>query len=281
MTSLRVIQDYFARLITDPTGAADGLKALREHDPAAPEPAAIFGETEKLPALERIDIYANMYFFRLMEVLENEFPKVGALIGHSRVHDLATDFLLAHPSRNPDIGRIADPLPDFLRVHPHPEFPGLHELARLERTRSIIITAADPPPLLTLTDLRALPPDSLGALPLRLIPALELLAFDHPVHELWLAVEAQKDLEEALTAFAPRATRLRVWRGGFKVYHREIDEAEFAALSLAREGCSFADICEQLSGRDDPAAAAAQLLMNWINDGLLGKSAQSIPPAVP
>jgi hypothetical protein len=275
MTTLHIIQDYFARLIVHPTGAADGLKELREEDPATPALTAIFGETESLPALERVEIYASMYFFRLLEVLQNETPKVAALLGHDRFHNLVTDFLIAHPSRNPDIGRIAGPLPDFLRVRPLPEFPGLHELARLELSRSRVFIAANPPPLLALADLQALPPESLGTLSLQLIPAFDLLALDHPVHELWQAVEDKKDLEEALAAFAPRVTRLRIWREGFRVFHKEVDETEFGALALARAGCTFADICESLSDRDDPAAAAAQLLMSWINDGLLVRMSRS------
>ena len=275
MTTLRIIQDYFARLIVHPTGAADGLKELRQDDPATPALTAIFGETESLPAMERVEIYASMYFFRLLEVLQNEYPKLAALVGHNRFHNLVTDFLIANPSRNPDIGRFAGPLPDFLRARPLPGFPGLHELARLEQSRSRVFTAANPPPLLTLADLQAIPPESLGALSLQLIPAFDLLVLDHPVHELWLAIEDRMDLDKALDAYAPRATRLRVWREEFRVFHKEIDETEYVAVTLTRAGCTFADICESLSDRDDPAAAAAQLLLGWIGDGLLVKLSRS------
>ena len=51
----------------------------------------------RLSAVERLEIYANMYFFRIRDVLRDEFPRTAALLGDSAFHDLVVDYLAAIP----------------------------------------------------------------------------------------------------------------------------------------------------------------------------------------
>ena len=269
--NLAALQNYFAALITAPTGPDEGLAQLRENNPATPGFSETFRETPRLPASERIAIYANMYFFRLLEAIAHEFPKCAAVLGEARFHNLITDYLLVHPSKNPDIARVADPLPDYLAAHSDEEFPFLADLARLEKARSEAFIAAAMTPL-TLAAVQAQPPESLGELALRASPALRILTLSHPVHELWSALEADAhDHDAAEQAAVPRPVALRVWRKNHHAFHQEITPLQAQMLQMTRPGCNFADWCEMLvaGGEADPAARAAELLVDALNEELL------------
>src|SRR4029077_19404566 len=93
--------------------------------------AAIVGD-ERASAIERLDVYANMYFFRILDALRGDYPKVLAVVGDDAFHNLATDYLQAHPSRHPSLRFVGAALPAFLRGHalagPRPWLPGLAPL---------------------------------------------------------------------------------------------------------------------------------------------------------
>ena len=269
--NLAAMQNYFAALITAPTGPDEGLAQLREKNPATPGFSETFRETARLPANERIAIYANMYFFRLLEAFAHEFPKCAAVLGEARFHNLITDILLVHPSNYPDIARIADPLPDYLAAHPDEEFPFLADLARLEKARSESFIAATATPL-ALAAVQARPPESLGELAMHASPSLRILTLQYPVHELWSALEADAhDHDAAELAAVPRPVALRVWRKNFRAFHQEITPQHARLLQMTRAGCRFADWCETLAagGEADPATRAAELLVDALKEELL------------
>lgn len=284
--NLADLQNYFAALITAPTGPDEGLAQLRLKNPATPGFAETFRETPRLPANERIAIYANMYFFRLLEAIAHEFPKCAAVLGEARFHNLITDYLLVHPSHHPDIARIANPLPDYLAANPLAEFPFLADLARLEMARSEAFIAANALPL-TLAAVQTRPPESLGELALHAAPSLRIITVHYSVHELWSALEADahdhgaasavRCADKALSgdaaeaAMVPRAVAIRVWRKNLRAFHQEITPLQAQLLRMTQAGCRFADWCETLaaSGEADPAARAAELLVDALNEEVL------------
>lgn len=263
--SLAELQARFYALVTAPSGVASGLA---EHGLSEAELAAIIVGDERLSAVERLDIYANMYFFRILDVLRSEYAKVLALVGDTAFHNLITDYLIACPPTHFSIRNAGVELPRFLAGHALAgEQPWLPALARLERARIDLFDAADAE-VLTLDRLRALDPDQFAALPLRLIPAHLLLEVEFAVDEPWLAIENEGTPEPVEAA--PRT--LLVWRQELSVFHRAADADERALLPLLTAGAPFGLVCERLSdGRAPEAAtrAAFELLARWTGDGLL------------
>jgi hypothetical protein len=144
----------------------------------------IAGDT-RLPAADRLDIYANMYFFRLLDCLKEDYPRLLEAIGSDRFHNLATDYLLACPSEHPSLRYLGARLPDFLAAHTlGREAECLVDLARLEWARADLFDAADAP-LLTRDTLSRLSPEEAADLRLRLVPAFRLLRLDHDTPRLW------------------------------------------------------------------------------------------------
>src|SRR5262249_48477640 len=147
-------------------GVATGLAELGM---GARELEAVVAGDERLSAVERLDIYANMYFFRLLDVLREDFPKLSSLLGDDAVHNLVTHYLLAFPPADASIPPAGARLREWVASR-EKNRPWLGELALLERKRTEVFDAPDGEAL-TLDALRAMAPAEFAALPVALVPA--------------------------------------------------------------------------------------------------------------
>jgi hypothetical protein len=232
MPTLRETQQRFFELITAPEDVAKTLQSRGL--PAAHVDEIVAGDARR-SSLGRLDIYANMYFFRLLEILQDQFPSLAEEVGPDRFHNLVTSYLQAHPPDDPSVRHVGRHLPEFV------DDPGLRELAELDRARLDCFDAPDADTL-TVDDVRALTPDQLVALPLSLVSAHRLLR--------------------------QGGQTLLVWRQDCEVFHRPLADDERALLGQA---ASFGEVCERLAvaAPEDAAARAFALLFRWVSDGLI------------
>jgi hypothetical protein len=252
--ALRDLEGAFWRALARRPGAEGG--------DAEPELLACVQATPRLAAHARIAIYTRMYFWRLLDVLREDFSHVAEILGDERFADAVRGYLARHPSEDPSIRHAGRAFAEYLAAEPPPGAPPFAaELARLEWTRLAVFDAPDASPL-TLDDLRALPPATWPELALDTVPAFALLVFDWPVHRVWAS--ADEGIE-------PSRTVLRVWRDGFAVYHSRVEEREEAALERLRAGETFGGICEAFADlpADEAAARAGTILASWVQDGLV------------
>jgi hypothetical protein len=261
--TLAQTQQLLWKLITAPEGAAARLAQLGPAQGAYAR--ALVAGDERLSAVERLDIYANMYFYRLRDALAEDFAAVCAVLGEGNFHNLATDYLIAHPPSHFSLRYAGRDLPSFLLRHPVSQhWPYLADLAQLEWAILDAFDAVDAPVLEPVT-LAAVPPDGWPALRFRLTPSLRLLQLDWPADEVWKQVQR----EETPATPARVAVSVRVWRQDLHVYHRRIDAAERAALAAIQSAASFADVCEGVTACDVRADQVSTLLQTWLDDGLL------------
>jgi hypothetical protein len=284
---LRRAQEIFWALIVAPEGARPGLAALAKDGRSGPEEVdRLFAGDERLPALERLDVYANMYFYRLHDCLVEDYPKTRALLGHDRFHNLVTDYVLACPSRHYSLRQFGARLPAFLDTHPlRRDLPGLADLARLEWARADVFDAADAAPL-TRADLARLPAERAGEAVFTLIPACVLVAVEHSVAGLWRELDRPAGgppAHEPVTPAGPVPRRrgwIRVWRGRGLIHHSSVGDEESDALAMLRRGDPLGRICQQIAAGRSIARATdrvGRLLQTWIDDGLLASFA--LPPS--
>jgi hypothetical protein len=220
----------------------------------------------RLPAIARLEIYADMYFVRIHDVLAEEYAKTAALIGAAGFHGLVLDYLDECRPDHPSMREVGARLPAFLAVHSTTAGrPWLAELARLERARLEMVDSADAETL-TLEALRALPPERFPSLRLPLVPSHTLFATRFDVVSLWRS-------DDPATVPEPSPTALVIWRRELEVLHRAVDGEEADWLRrLERSDVTFEELCAGLGrGRTDEAAAARafELVGRWANDGLL------------
>jgi hypothetical protein len=296
--SLESIQDLFWELIAAPEGVRPGMEALRRQGrfPHSDLSAMVRGD-ERLAAEDRLDIYASMYFYRLRDCLAEDFPKVAAVVGGAEFHNLATDFLLVHPSRHWSLRYLGDPFAAFLADHRLGKKYGfLSDLARLEWARIEAFDALDAE-VLTSDMATAAGPE----LSLRLVPAARILTVGWNVAPLWRHLEDegveglhgshsaavvpddQEVFAEPMAVEIPeqRPCALLVWRHEFRVFHRSLGMAEANCLqALGGEAINLPALCEQLVGQQEKAGDGEQdpqnaireiatLLGRWLADGIL------------
>jgi hypothetical protein len=231
---LAQIQRRFYELVTAPEGVAKALGEGSLDD--------LISGDGRLDAVARLDIYANMYFYRLLEVLEEAYPRVLGAVDKDAFHNLITDYLIACPPAHPNIVEAGARLPGYLAGHSLATArPWLPALATLERTRVELFDGPDAPAL-ALDDIRQLSPEEIAKLPLRLIPCHRLL--DHET--------------------------LLVWRQDVDVFHRAIEPEERPLLALAVNGTTLAELCEHAEGYvEDAAQRVFTLVGRWVSEGLL------------
>ncbi|HWJ41415.1 MAG TPA: putative DNA-binding domain-containing protein, partial [Candidatus Limnocylindrales bacterium] len=92
---LKNLQSLLYRLITAASGVAEGLAAERELGATGLD-AIVLGD-DRLSAQARVDIYANMYFYRILDSLKEDFPATLAVLGHDNFHNLITGYILEYP----------------------------------------------------------------------------------------------------------------------------------------------------------------------------------------
>jgi len=214
-----------------------------------------------LDAEDRVEIYARMYLHRLVDAVAEEIPLTARLLGHERMVDRVRAYLVAHPSRSPDIAQVGRSFGAWLRETEGTR-PDLPDLAILERARSEVRTALDAP-VADAEALQSLPPERLAAARFVFIPGLRLLRLQHDVRALWDALDAEAPPPEPV----PGPAAFAVWRQGFKVFHTRLSPAEARALAVALDGGSLEDVCGAFAGEPDPAQLAFSAVLSWFADG--------------
>jgi hypothetical protein len=218
---------------------------------------------------ERINIYAQMYYVRLLEVLHEDFPQVATILGCERFDEVVRVYLACHPSTHPSLRYLGRHFAAFLDTRPEvASLPFLSDLARLEWMREEVFDAPDAEPL-RLEHLQGLSADEWPDLRFQFIPAFQVLQSEWPVHEIWAAAE-EGTLDRGCARL--EKTALRVWRDGFAVYHAKMDAIEPVALAGVQAGKPFTAICAALEfivPSEEAASAMGSLLLRWIEDGIL------------
>ncbi len=264
---LRHLQRLLYRLITAPGGVADGL-AHETLIPAGGLDQLVTGD-DRMSAVERVEVYANGYFYRILEVLKEDYPATLAVVGADNFHNLATGYLIDYPPTQPSIHFAGENLAAYLASHPLQErWPFLADLARLERAALESFHATDAP-VLDGDTMRTVAPAAWPSLTIRLHPATRL------VDSEWRVDTVLRAVEEGATPPVPDREEVSVvvWRRDARVFYRTTDPAEREALHSARaDGATFAAVCESAAAVAidlDVAALINRLLARWLLDGLL------------
>jgi hypothetical protein len=263
---LNELQNLLYQRITnlDPTRESLG----DERGPAPGVLEALVRGDERLSAAERIDIYTNAYFYRMLECLGEDFPATLAAVGTDNFADLVKEYLLEHPPTEPSILYAGLYLADFLNDHPLAErWPFIADLARLERAALDVFHAADASAL-ALETLNAVPSEEWPALRLRTHPAVEI------VHSEWRIADVLHTVEQGREWTAPEhaGTSVLVWRQNALVNYRNLEPVERDALAIVAKGASFAAACEAVAvGVEEPdrVTLIGQLMARWLADGII------------
>ncbi len=260
------LQALLYRLITAPEGAASGLAS--ETGLPLGGLGELIGGDERLSPVERVDIYANMYFYRLLDALKEDFPVTLGALGDSDFHHLITGYLVEYPPSDPSINQASRHLAEFAgRTEFRARWPFLADLVRVERAIVEVFLGPDAAPL-GAEELRAVPQDEWALIPMRSHPSLQILGCEWRIDTMMRAFEAGNAPIEPLR----EPTSILIWRRNCDVDYRALEESEQAAFEVLRGGARFSVVCEAIAahtGEGDAPAAISRMLSRWLTDGLL------------
>jgi len=219
-------------------------------------------------ASERLNVYAEAYRLRLLEVLGKDYPALRALLGDAEFDRLGRGYVEAHPSDTPSIRWFGRHLAGYLRRE-QPRRPVLSELAAFEWAQGEVFDAADAP-VVGVEDIARIPARAWPGLRFVLHPAQRRLDLVWNVPAIAQAFAATVESPRPTAGPAPVAWLL--WRHGLDIRWRSLEPVEASALDAARRGEPFGEICERIGERSAPGQAAvhaAGLLKRWAADGLI------------
>jgi hypothetical protein len=194
--SLAESQYLLSRLISAPNGVEEGLRAEGNLPPEGI--GGLIGGDLRLSAAARIEIYANMYFYRLLDAIKEDFPATLKVLGELNFHNLITGYLIEHPPSQPSITETSRHLGEFAEnCGLHGQFPFSADLIRLEGTLVEVFLAPDATPL-SLDELRAIPTEQWGSLRMTSHPATRLVDCRWNVDDVLCAVEHDHSVPAAV-----------------------------------------------------------------------------------
>lgn len=288
---LQRLESWMFDLVSCPAGLSVGLAEI-----GLPAGADDLGEvltrSHTLSARERLEIYSNAYFWRLRDILGEDFEEVREWLGPELWEKVSRAYLHDCPSRSWDLNRLGARLPGWLAgagAASLPERPVVAELAALDWSIAEVFIERDSPTL-DPEELKSLPQERLAEARFEVIPALRLHAFEWPINRLYQALNervagdddsASGDDEDpgawrlpaAPVPLVPEATWLAVFRSDFKVWRLELDLARYVLLDALREGATLGEALQRTAETPgvEIAEVAAKLhgwFQEWSADGL-------------
>ena len=264
---LETMERWMQAVVMHPEGATGGVAsnpARRLLPQAAERLDSIVLPSKSLSSIERLDIYAHMYYARLIEVLGVEYPTTRQILGDDVFWKACRRFLERNPSKHRTLNHLSERFPDFLSRHlPAGNRRGFAvDVARIERAMEDVFDEARAEAL-TAAGFAAIGSDDWQRVRLRLIPALRLLKLKFPANDYMNAVRAGKKPRQP----RPHASFAIVYRRDFRVYRRDQAPGQFRLLSALVRGRTLAEaVRSSVSARGGSADKLAATLGAWFRE---------------
>lgn len=279
MAELDVIQRWFQSVVTHPDGVGRGVESTEAQKLIVlrrKELEKVILRSKNLSAADRMSIYANAYYARLIECLGESFPVFRRTVGKELFHDFAVEYLQMCPSGSYTLSRLGDRFARHLeQTRPRrPEDSAdwadfLIDLVRLEWT---IEQVFDGPGLekeepMDAAAWRLITPDAWPKTRLVTAPCLQLMSLSYPVNDYYtLARRAEPQTE--LNIPEPAEQWLAVTRRDFIVHRYELSRPQFALLDSLLVGGTIGEAIAAAAsatqmGDDELASALNQWFRLW------------------
>lgn len=269
---LATLQRWMQAVITHPGGVVPGITAARQELDVPPESVEqVVRRSRQLTAVERLAVYGNAYFARLLECLRAEFPVLLKTLGSETFDVFAAGYLQDVPSTSYTLGVLGRQFPEYLRENRPPRTDSetldwadwVIDLATLERVRSEVFDGPGeerdtPRPVASLD---SIPLEERPTARLQLTRSLRLLSLRFDVLDCFM--EPTDDNPTAVPP-APSPCWVVVHRKDWRVRLTPLTREQFQLLSLLHDGTPL-----EMALREtfcDAAPPDAEALRLWFHD---------------
>ena len=218
--------------------------------------------SKTLSALERLDIYRDMYLLRMEEALGADYPALKRFLGDDDFLKLVARYVKVYPSRSYTLNRLGDHFPEFIGACDDlPKKDFCHELARLELALTCVFDAGETPAL-TAPAVQAVPQDAWENARLTPIEAFRLLEFNYPVSQYIGFVDGENP--------KPRIARKQTWVVGYRrnyhVHRLDLTQPAFELLSALVSGQTVGEAIFSVMTRERRRPVRQKDLFEWFRD---------------
>lgn len=294
------LQAWFGRAITRPLPPGFQGNPLAAGSPELKEQGdALVRGRGGLSGFDRLGLYNQQYWFRLVGIMQGEYGCALRLMGLDAYNQWAIRYLDAHPPSSPYLSRLDEAWPAFMEErYQGPDRAAVLQAIAFDRAFSRAFDAPDGRPLSgaeilgeeapeadTPSGPGGLPvpdPGRLMALPLQLAPHVTVLRMDWDFAAYRARCLADEGLEETFE-LGPRASCMVIWRGrDLVLWQQEVSSAACKVLRELETPATVPEAFDRLEGsltEGEQAELEANLAAwfgEWVRNGWIGLGS---PPA--
>jgi Putative DNA-binding domain len=296
------VQRWFQAVITHPDGVRPGAAAAPRLNGGPNAIDRVITRSSRLSAADRLNVYANAYYARLLECLGDVFPVLKRTLGDDAFGGFAFGYLQSYPSRSYTLNELGRSFPQYLQetrppceqrerdasgasgvtsggADDAPMTSGgadwadfLIDLARLEWEVYEVFDCpgTEDGPALTAERVSAIDPHHWPTARLTPAPCLRLLETRYPVNAYYTAMRRAKD-DQTVAFPDPVESYLAVNRLDYAVQRYDLTRAQHALLSAVLAGKPVGEaIARAADAFEGDATELAGQLQRWFHDWTAG-----------
>ncbi len=235
---------------------------------------------DRLKPFERLAIYNKQYWFRLIDVLYDDYPGLKTILGRLKFNRLITAYLQQYPSDSYTLRNLGDRLGKFIAEHPQLTEPRTDLCSEMFAFEWAQIVAFDGPvnPPLSIDDLLGSDPKKLR---LGVQPYISLLHLHWPLDDFAIALKRSELRGEASNAVdAPSQAKqskntqlparqeifVAVHRLNNDLYYKRLEPNAYALLISLRNGKTLAAAVATTIRQSGVDSAWTANIQSWFND---------------
>ncbi len=271
-THLLELQEWFASIITARMTSERAIQPYTARRAPIQEEAALYVQpSPTLAPHERMQIYNQSYWLRFFEVLEDVYPLVHRLFATFDFHEqLATPYLLAHPSTHWDLNMLGDHFVAWLENNYHEQDKNLVcNAARADWACQLCFSAKEVEPLSTATS-------DILTHPVQLQPYLVVLQMPYDIYafrDAFLKESAEYWIEHDFPVLEKNASPYYfvLFRNTkHRVEWRYLSIGEYVLLTHIQNGKTIEAACEAIEQEGGPLFEMAEKhIAYWLQDWML------------
>lgn len=272
--NLSTLQRWMQSVIQHPGQVTVGIEQPAAQSSLALPPtelSKVILPSSQQTSAQRLQIYADAYLARLLEVLTHEYPTLQHALGAELFAGFALQYLQAHPSTSYTLSQLGARFPEYLaatrpaRDANTPDWSDfLVDCCRLERLYAEVFDGPGPErqPAPTQAGRADLRQDQFLELRFRLVDWVRLIDLQFPVHDYITAVRQGSSPEIP----APAATWLVVTRRDYRVRRFAVSHGEFCLLREFQRGATVIEALQTLATLSQDTLPTPEEIEVWFRD---------------
>lgn len=217
--------------------------------------------------INRLSVYQNAYYLRLIEILQNDFTVLYEIMGESAFAALVHDYLNAFPSHHFSVRTVGKYLAKFLKNNSACD-SCYSEIAAFEWALNEALVAKDAS-YLTLEELAKIPPEEWGYMQFKLHPSVRVLQCCYNTMERWQSVNEGEGDIDAIKLAEP--CQILIWRHEKEPFYCALKKEQNYLMQSIRNGDNFGVLCENMLdhfNEDEVVPWIAETLQVWVSEGI-------------